>query len=134
LRQSWAACSDVSERGADQRLHRRSGAVVCDAAGKGLVGGSGLSSRRVATGPRPLARADWFRNTWIDKGITPCIASRKNHKLQIEHDAVLYKKRHNVENMFGRLKDWRRIAMRFDRRADIFLSACVLAAIVLFWI
>ena len=42
LRQSWAACSDVSERGADQRLHRRSGAVVCDAAGKGLVGGSGL--------------------------------------------------------------------------------------------
>ena len=42
LRQSRAACSDVSERGADQRLHRRSGAVVCDAAGKGLVGGSGL--------------------------------------------------------------------------------------------
>jgi transposase len=54
--------------------------------------------------------------------------------VQIEHDAVLYKKRHKVENMFGRLKDWRRIAMRLDRRADIFLSACVLAAIVLFWI
>ena len=54
--------------------------------------------------------------------------------MQIGHDAVLYKKRHKVENMFGRLKDWRRIAMRFDRRADIFLSACVLAAIVLFWI
>jgi len=56
----------------------------------------------------------------IDKGITPCIPSRKNRKVQID--------------MFGRLKDWRRIAMRFDRRADIFLSACVLAAIVLFWI
>ena len=54
--------------------------------------------------------------------------------MQIEHDAILYKKRHKVENMFGRLKDWRRVAMRFDRRADIFLSACALAAIVLFWI
>ena len=54
--------------------------------------------------------------------------------MQIEHDATLYKKRHKIENMFGRLKDWRRIAMRFDRRSDIFLSACALAAIVLFWL
>ena len=72
--------------------------------------------------------ADWFRNALIDKDITPCIPSRKNRKVQIEHDAVLYKKRHKIENMFGRLKDWRKIAMRFDRRADIFLSACALAA------
>ena len=78
--------------------------------------------------------ADWFRNTLIDKGIMPCIPSNKNRKVQIEHDAALYKKRHKIENLFGRLKDWRRIAMRFDRRADIFLSACALAAIVLFWL
>jgi len=32
------------------------------------------------------------------------------------------------------MKDWRRVAMRLDRRADIFLSACALAAIVLFWL
>ena len=78
--------------------------------------------------------ADWFRNALIDMGITPCIPSKKNRKVPIEHDALLYKKRHKIENMFGRLKDWRRVAMRFDRRADIFLSACALAAIVLFWI
>ena len=78
--------------------------------------------------------ADWFRNALTDKGITPCIPSKRNRKVQIEHDAILYKKRHKIENMFGRLKDWRRIAMRFDRRADIFLSACALAAIVLFWL
>ena len=78
--------------------------------------------------------ADWFRSALIDRGIVPCIPSRKNRKVQIEHDAILYKKRHKIENMFGRLKDWRRIAMRFDRRADIFMSACVLAAIVLFWL
>ena len=66
--------------------------------------------------------------------ITPCIPSKKNRKVQIPHDAVLYKKRHKIENMFGRIKDWRRVAMRFDRRAEIFLSACALAAIVLFWL
>jgi transposase len=73
----------------------------------------------VRHGPTPLARADWFRNALIDRGITPCIPSRKNRKVR-------------VENTFGRLRDWRRIAMRFDRRADIFLSACALAAIVMF--
>ena len=78
--------------------------------------------------------ADWLRNALIEKGITPCIPSKKNRKVQIEHDAILYKKRHKIENMFGRLKDWRRVAMRFDRHADIFLSACALAAIVLFWL
>ena len=78
--------------------------------------------------------ADWFRNALIDRGITPCIPSKKNRKVQIEHDAILYKKRHKIENMFGRLKDWRRVAMRFDRHAEIFLSACTLAAIVMFWL
>ena len=78
--------------------------------------------------------ADWFRSALIDKNITPCIPSKKNRKVQVPHDADLYKKRHKIENMFGRMKDWRRVAMRYDRCADIFLSACALAAIVLFWL
>jgi len=36
--------------------------------------------------------------------------------------------------MFGRLKDWRRIATRYDRCATTFLSAVTLAATVLFWL
>ncbi len=78
--------------------------------------------------------ADWFRNSLIDRDITPCIPSKKNRKTQIPHDAARYKKRHKIENMLGRMKDWRRVAMRFDRRADLFLSTCALAAIVLFWL
>ena len=38
----------------------------------------------------------------------------------------------NSKNMFGRLKDWRRIAMRYDRCAHTFLAAITLAAIVTF--
>ena len=75
--------------------------------------------------------ADWLRNALIDMGITRCTPSNKNRKLHSEHDATLHKNRHKTEPMFGRMKHWRRIAMRFDRRADVFLPACALAAVVI---
>ena len=78
--------------------------------------------------------SDWFRERLIDKGITPCIPPRKNRRVQHEYDKALYKQRHKVENMFGKLKDWRRIAMRYDRCAHTFFSAICIAAIVLWWI
>jgi transposase len=37
-------------------------------------------------------------------------------------------------NMFGKLKDWRRIHTRYDRCAHTFFSAICIAAIVIFWI
>ena len=42
--------------------------------------------------------------------------------------------RHKVENLFAKLKDWRRIATRYDRRAHIFLSAVLLGATLIFWL
>ncbi len=78
--------------------------------------------------------ADWFRNALIERDIQPCIPSRKGRKTIIAHDADLYRKRHRIENMFARLKDWRRIATRYDRCADLFLSASALAATVMFWL
>lgn len=59
----------------------------------------------------------------LAKGITPCIPPKKNRKIRIEHDKTIYKQRHKIENMFGRLKDWRRITMRYDRCAHTFFSA-----------
>jgi putative transposase len=78
--------------------------------------------------------ADWFRAALIAKGITPCIPPKKNRKVQIEYDKTLYKQRHKVENMFGRLKDWRRIAMRYDRCAHTFFSATCIAATIIFYL
>ncbi|WP_300801172.1 transposase, partial [uncultured Desulfovibrio sp.] len=46
----------------------------------------------------------------------------------------LYCQRHKIENMFARLKDWRRIAMRYDRCAHTLLSAIHIAAIVIFYL
>lgn len=78
--------------------------------------------------------ADWFREALLDKGIEPCIPSKKNRKQQIPHDKKLYRQRHKVENMFGRLKDWRRISTRYDRCSHTFFSAICIAAIVIWWI
>jgi transposase len=78
--------------------------------------------------------ADWFRKALLEKGITPCIPSKKNRKQQIPHDKKLYKQRHKVENMFGRIKDWRRISTRYDRCSHTFFSAICIAAIVIWWI
>jgi len=52
--------------------------------------------------------ANWFRNALTARGIEPCIPSKANRKIQIPHNRSLYRKRHKIENMFGRLKDWRR--------------------------
>jgi transposase len=42
------------------------------------------------------------------------------------------KKRHKVENMFGRIKDWRRVNTRYDRCAHTLFSAMIIADIVLY--
>ena len=78
--------------------------------------------------------ADWFIAALKHQGITPCIPPRKNRKKRRRYSKTLYKQRHKVEIMFGRIKDWRRIAMRYDRCAHTFFSAICLAATVLFYL
>ena len=78
--------------------------------------------------------ADWFRAALEQRGITACIPSKTNRKVPIPHDAALYRQRHKVENMFGKLKDWRRIHTRYDRCAPTFMSAICIAATVIFWL
>jgi transposase len=78
--------------------------------------------------------ADWFRQALIERGIAPCIPSKANRRTPIPHDQVLYRQRHKIENMFGRLKDWRRVSTRYDRCAHTFMSAICIAAFVIFWL
>jgi len=42
--------------------------------------------------------------------------------------------RHLIENMFAKLKDWRRVATRYDRCAHTFMSAIHIAASVIFYL
>ncbi len=58
--------------------------------------------------------ADWFRQALAERGIAACIPSKSNRKASVDHNRTLYRQRHRIENMFGRLKDWRRIHTRYD--------------------
>src|SRR5690606_9590644 len=78
--------------------------------------------------------ADWFRDALQAKGITPCIPGRKSRNKTVKYDKRRYKRRNRIEIMFGRLKDWRRVATRYDRCPMTFVSAIALAATVNFWL
>jgi len=76
----------------------------------------------------------WFREELEARGIEPCIPSSRSRKIPFACDKVLYRQRHKVENLFAKLKDWRRIATRYDRYPTAFFSAVALAATVIFWL
>ena len=78
--------------------------------------------------------SDKLRAALAKRGIKACIPGRANRKEPIVYDKELYKSRNLVERLFGRLKDWRRIATRYDRCAHTFYSAICLAATVIFWL
>ena len=79
-------------------------------------------------------KGDWFREALKDKGIRACIPGRKQRTTKVKYDKRRYKRRNRIEIMFGRLKDWRRVATRYDRCPEIFLSAIALAATVIYWL
>ncbi len=77
--------------------------------------------------------ADWFREALVDRGITPCIPGRMSRDKPIKYDKRRYKRSNSIKIMFGHLKDWSRVATRYDRCPKVFLSAIALAATVLSW-
>ena len=78
--------------------------------------------------------SDEFRAALKARKIKACIPPRSNRNAPSTYSKALYKKRHKVENMFAKLKDWRRIATRYDRCAHTFMSAICIAATAIFWI
>ena len=77
--------------------------------------------------------SDEFREALAARKIKACIPPKRNRKIQHAFDKQLYKTRHKIENMFGRLKDWRRISTRYDRCAHTFFSAICIAASFIFY-
>ena len=78
--------------------------------------------------------ADWFRKAIRQAGASPVIPGRRNRKRKIRHDTKRYRERHLIENAFCRLKDFRRVATRYDKLAINFLSSVALATLLAFWI
>lgn len=74
-----------------------------------------------------------LRDILADNKIQACIPSKENRKVQIPYDEELYKKRHVIENMFSKIKDWRGVAMRYNRCAHTCRSFISISLIFLFF-
>jgi transposase len=78
--------------------------------------------------------SDSLRQFLIARGTRPVIPNNPTRKHRHPFDPETYKQRNVIERMFGRLKDFRRIATRYDKLAANFAAAVALAAIVTWWV
>lgn len=77
--------------------------------------------------------ANSLRKRLADAETEAVIPSTASRKIPIPHDAEAYRERNLIERAFCRLKDWRRIATRYDKLAINFESAVALAAVIIWW-
>lgn len=77
---------------------------------------------------------DAFRAEIFKLGAKPVIPNKSNRVRLHRFNKKAYKGRNVIERTFCRLKDFRRIATRYDKLARNYLAAVHIAAIVAYWI
>lgn len=73
--------------------------------------------------------SDEHRKNLELRGNIPVIPGRKNRKEPIKYDKARYSLRKRIENMFGRMKENKRLAMRFEKSDLIFMAFIAIAVI-----
>ncbi len=75
--------------------------------------------------------ADHLAERIADAGIEVVIPPKRNRKVQRHYDADLYKERNRIERFFNKLKQFRRVATRYDKLIANFMGFVKLAAIAI---
>jgi transposase len=69
------------------------------------------------------------RDALLGRDIAPCIPSRANSTEPVEHNAAMYRERNRVERLVGKLKQFRRVATRYEKLGPTFLAVVQVAAV-----
>ena len=77
---------------------------------------------------------DELRAAIINHGATPVIPNKSNRIALHKFNKRAYRGRNVIERCFCRLKDFRRIATRYDKLARNFLASVHLTALVAYWL
>jgi transposase len=77
--------------------------------------------------------ADSVRNWLKRRTINAVIPSNATRNTPYPLDRIAYRRRNVIERMFAKLKNWRRIATRYDRLARNDLAALALVSVVIAW-
>lgn len=78
--------------------------------------------------------ANALRDLLARHGVEAVIPSTTSRRAPIPYDRDAYRQRNRIERMFCRLKDFRRVATRYDKLARNYAAAVHLAAIAAFWL
>ncbi|WP_420429524.1 transposase [Kordiimonas sp.] len=76
--------------------------------------------------------SDHIRQSLLFHCVLPVIPSNANLKKPVPHDRTIYKERNLVERMFNKLKQFRRVATRYDKTRKSFIAFLCIAAPKLF--
>jgi transposase len=77
--------------------------------------------------------ANHLRSFLAERQAEAVIPSTTSRRQPLPYDKAAYKDRNRIERMWCRLKDWRRIATRYDKLARNYLSGAHIAAILSCW-
>lgn len=77
--------------------------------------------------------ADHVRKRLAERNVEAVIQATTSRKSPIPYDVVAYRQRNAVERLWARLKDYRRVAIRYDKLATNYLSGVLIAATIRYW-
>jgi transposase len=77
--------------------------------------------------------SDGLRRFLLERGTVPVIPNNPTRKRHHPFDETAYRQRNLIERMVCRLKDWGRIATRYDKLAANFAATVTLAAVIIWW-
>jgi transposase len=97
---------------------RAAPALLAAVVGLGLV-------RRVVCDRAYSSRA--WRERIADAGAEPVVPANRTHP-EVPYDRAAYRRRHRVEQTWGRLKEWRAVATRYEKTAASFVGVLHVAA------
>jgi transposase len=66
--------------------------------------------------------SDAIRDELASSEVRAVIPSKSTRRHPVAFDRDLYKQRNLIERMFNKLKNWRRVATRYDKTASSFLA------------
>lgn len=108
----------------------------------GNINDIAMAPALITAAGRPIRRllgdkgydANSLRELLAAQRTTAVIPSTATRKVPIPHDVRAYRQRNLVERMFCRLKDYRRVATRYDKLARNFLAGTMIAAVLIWWL
>lgn len=108
----------------------------------GNVNDGTMAAALIAAAGGPIRRliadraydANTLRHLLAETNVEAVIPSTTSRTAPIPYDRDAYRQRNRIERMFCRIKDFRRVATRYDKLARNYAAAVHIAAIVAFWI